>query len=107
VLYEDTAFVALTILVSLNEDYAWYLLTYSRAGQPLGQARVGAFSEHDGNRYEHWSEITSALAIEQGSLFRYFNKEGVEEACTRTRWRWRIGEDGRVDTSGEELNEEC
>lgn len=107
VLYGDTAFVALTVLVSLGEERAWYLITFSPAGQALDKVRVGAFSESDGSRYEHWSRITETLQLEQTSMYRYFAPDGEEEACTRTRWQWQLQADGHVDTSAPEHNEDC
>ena len=107
VIVNSPAFIALTVLVSLNEEHSWYLITFSSEGKALDKGRIAGFSNNDLYRYEHWSEVRSSLQIEQTSVSRFYDQEGNEEACTRTHWQWQLQDDGYLGKATEELSEDC
>lgn len=106
-LYRSTHFVALSVLVTLGEERAWYLLTFSPQGSAIDKARIGAYNTNAGGRHEHWSRLSGTLAIEHTALYRFTDADGTESACTQSAWTWHVLANGTIDRSAKEEQTDC
>ena len=63
VIYKGPAFIALTVLISLNEEHAWYIITFSLEGEALDKGRIAAYSDNEIFRYRSVMDGVSVFCI--------------------------------------------